>query len=133
MRKGFMVGVLTVLAVMVLTAQMPYFSSLYVRTLLSVSGKALISDSLRVQKSLTLGSVTAGKDAFTTTATVDTVLVTGVLPADIIMVTYLSASALDTAEAIVAFAGTDTIFVARSGAAVAKVSAAAYAWFRIRK
>lgn len=133
MRKGFMVGVLMVLAVMVLTAQMPYFSSLYVRTLLQVTGKAVVTDSLRVQKTLTLGSVTAGKDAFTTTATLDTIVVSGTLAADVIMVTYLSQAALDTAECITALAGTDTIFVSRSGAAVSKVSAAAYAWFRIRK
>ena len=72
-----------------------HYWTLNVRTLLAVSGKVTVGDSLRVNKELILpvgsyltvyGATIAGIDSFPTTAAADTLAVTGVAVGDLVFV-----------------------------------------------
>lgn len=115
---------LSVVAPSFVEAQAPYFYTLLVRTNLKVQKE--------IQATGTDGLL-AASDAFTTTATLDTVVLSGVTATDIFVVSIEKQAVIDTAEVLSAIAGTDTLFVARSSAAVVPTSGLGYNYIRIRK
>lgn len=105
-------------------AQAPYFYTLLVRSNLKIYKE--------IQATGTDG-LFAASDAFSTTATLDTVVLSGVTATDIFVVSIEKQAALDTLEVLGAIAGTDTLFVHRTTTAVVPTSALGYNYIRIRK
>ncbi len=115
---------LTLFAPNFVEAQAPYFYTL------------VVNGNLKIYKEISsTGSdnMFCASNAFTTTATLDTVAITGVTTADIFVVSIEAQAALDTVEVLSAIAGTDTLFVARSTTAVVPTSALGYNFIRINK
>jgi hypothetical protein len=104
----------------------------------SIASKLIIRDSLRVRNGFTLGAgyfkgnaSMRGTDAFTTTATLDTVVLTGLLSTDVCFVCTKRQAAPGTAEFLSCFPGAngDTLFVARN---TGTTSALAYTYLILR-
>lgn len=109
---------LTLFAPSFVEAQAPYFYSLLVKKQIKSTG----TDGLL-----------AASDAFTTTATLDTVVLSGVTTSDIFVVSIERQAVVDTLEVLTAIAGTDTLFVSRTSEAAVPTSALAYNYIRIAK
>jgi hypothetical protein len=117
-KVGLVIAVLLATVFVVAFAQSQYFYTIYVRTAAYVTGKAVVTDSLRSQGPFKLnGKFTAttavrGSATFETGAAIDTVAVSGVTTNSIVFVTQKFAAA-DTAARVqlAAAPGTDTIFV----------------------
>ena len=102
MKRTFLVTVALLVSLMAFdiasnfaVSQAFHYWTLNVRTLLAVTGKVTVGDSLRVNKELILpvgsyftvyGSTIAGIDSFTTTATEDTLAVTGAAAGDLVFI-----------------------------------------------
>jgi hypothetical protein len=124
-----------------------WFLTVNVRTALNVTGKAVITDSLRVQGvtqfngKFTAGGTSFAKiDSFLTTAVIDTTVMSGATPGDVLMVTpYLPlwSTTADTGScAYGAYVlNTDTVIVKRALTALPHVlkSGALYSVVKIDK
>lgn len=88
-----------------------------------------VDNDFKVGASLWGSAQMSGTDAFTTTATADTVAVTGATVNDIYILTYITA--VTAAEAPLSVTATATGFIATRPAGT--TSAASYAWMRQRK
>lgn len=76
-----------------------------------------------------LGALTIGTNVFTTTAAVDTVVITGTTTTDIFIISGKYVAGVDQQDVLQWRAVTDTLFVTRLAAGE---SAGAYSWLRIK-
>lgn len=90
--------------------------SLRVGNQTTLNGKLVVKDSLRVGSFVTGNSKFRGHDAFTTSATLDTVVIAGLLSTDFAVVCPDRQAAPGTAEFLSCHAGAngDTLFVSRN-------------------
>ena len=95
---------------------------------ITLSGDLVVGDDITITGDVSLGSTVLGSDAFTTTATADTVVISGALATDKYFVTGKGGS-VDQQDVLQVEAKADTLIVHRlaSGA-----SALEYNWLRIR-
>ena len=95
---------------------------------ITLSGDLVVGDDITVTGDVDLGDTVVGQDAFTTTATADTVSVTGGLATDIYMVTGIGGS-VDQQDVlqVEAISGGFIVHRLASGA-----SALEYNWLRIK-
>ena len=76
-----------------------------------------------------LGALTIGTNVFTTTAAVDTVVITGTTTTDIFIISGKYVAGVDQQDVLQWSCTTDTLFVTRLAAGE---SAGAYSWLRIK-
>ena len=76
-----------------------------------------------------LGALTIGTNVFTTTAAVDTVVISGTTTTDIFIISGKYVAGVDQQDVLQWRATTDTLFVTRLAAGE---SAGAYSWLRIK-